>query len=66
VIPGLEQQMTVVFRKMKLYLLLQSQLLLEWIRIVSGEAYSPASVEYNHQILTPFSQYLLEDEGIKA
>jgi hypothetical protein len=47
------------FRKTPLYLLLQSNQLPNGIHIISDEAYSPLSVECNHQILTPFSQHEL-------
>ncbi len=44
------------FRETKIYSLLLSKQLPDWMHIISDEAYSPLSVKCNHQILTPFSQ----------
>jgi len=47
------------FKETKIYSLLRSNLLPDWMHIVADEAYSPLSVECGHQILTPFSQHQL-------
>jgi hypothetical protein len=47
------------FKETPLFLLLQSRQLPEWLHIIADEAYSPLSVECNHQILTPFSKHQL-------
>jgi hypothetical protein len=47
------------FREIKIYSLLLSKQLPDWMHIISDEAYSPLSVKCNHQILTPFGQHQL-------
>ncbi len=56
--PGATNDLT-CFRTTMIYNLLRSKSLPDFMHIIGDEAYSPLSAEFNHQILTPFSQHQL-------